>query len=594
MKNKLMELRRLMKSHDLQAYIIPSADPHQSEYVPEFWKRRQFVTGFTGSAGDAVVTLDQAGLWTDSRYFLQAARELEGSSFSLFRIGQTGVPSWQEWVAGKLSQGEALGVDPKLITHKSYELLGNELSRRGVILKAVEKNLVDEIWLDQPAPPSGPLILHEEKYAGESVGRKLERLRLKLAEEAADAYVLTQLDAIAWLFNIRGSDVEYNPVAIAYAIVTREKAALFIDPKKVSPEIKKELDKEVEIVAYDDFPVRLKRSAAAKERVWLDEASVSEWVVDQLAEGGQLILKPSPIALFKAIKNEAEIAGFKSAHIRDGVAIVKFLCWLESKVPRGGLTEVRAAEKLEELRSQQPLFRGLSFRTISAYAGHAALPHYSTSPDTDVSLRPEGIYLIDSGSQYLDATTDITRTIALGPPTEEQRDRLTRVLKGLIRLTRTSFPRGTAGKQLDTLARLALWEVGLNFGHGTGHGVGAFLNVHEGPQAISYYRCIGVPLEPGMVTSIEPGYYKDDEYGLRLENMAFVIKDEVRSTDASAFYTFETLTLCPIDLRLVKKEMLTPEETTWLNSYHRKVREVLTPFLEHEEAAWLEKATRPL
>jgi Xaa-Pro aminopeptidase len=594
MKNKLGLLRRLMKSHDLQAYLIPSADPHQSEYVPEFWKRRQFVTGFTGSAGDAVVTLDQAGLWTDSRYFLQAERELEGSGFSLFRFGQPRVPSWQEWIAGKLSQGEALGVDPRLISHKSYELLGNELSRRSVVLKAVEKNLVDEIWLDRLAPPSGPLILHEEKYAGESIGRKLERLRLKLAEEAADAHVITLLDAIAWLFNIRGSDVEYNPVAIAYAVITRKKAALFIDLKKVSPEIKKRLDREVEIAAYDDFPARLKQLAAAKNRVWLDEASVSEWVVSQLAEGSQLIFKPSPIALFKAVKNEAEIAGFKAAHVRDGVAMVKFLRWLESEVPRGEVTEVKAAEKLEELRSRQPLFRGLSFRTISAYAGHAALPHYSTSPETDVPLRPEGIYLIDSGSQYLDATTDITRTVALGPPTEEQRDRLTRVLKGLLSLTRASFPRGTAGKQLDTLARLALWEVGLNFGHGTGHGVGAFLNVHEGPQAISYYRCIGVPLEPAMVTSIEPGYYKEGEYGLRLENMVLVVKDEVRSAGASVFYTFETLTLCPIDLRLVKKEMLTPEETGWLNSYHQKVRERLTPFLEPKETAWLEKATRPL
>ncbi len=593
MNNKLTELRRLMKSHGLQAYLIPSADPHQSEYVPEFLKRRQFVTGFTGSAGDAVVTLDQAGLWTDSRYYLQAERELEGSGFSLFKVGQPGVPSWQEWVAGNLSRGEALGMDPRLITHKSYEHLEKELSRRGIILKPIDQNLVDEIWSDRPAPPSGPITLHDEKYAGESVQRKLERLRLKLAEEAADAHALTQLDAIAWLFNIRGSDVEYNPVAIAYAIITREKAFLFVDPKKVSAEIKNALEKDVEIFAYDDFAAHLNGLAAGKNRVLLDEMSVSEWVASQLVEGGQVILKPSPVTLFKAIKNEAEIAGFRAAHVRDGVAMIKFLRWLEKEVPRGGVTEVKAARKIEEIRRQQPLFRGLSFKTISAYAGHAALPHYSTNPESDVPLRPEGVYLIDSGSQYSDATTDITRTVALGPATDEQRDRLTRVLKGLIGLTRTSFPRGTAGKQLDTLARLALWEVGLNFGHGTGHGVGAFLNVHEGPQAISYYRCIGVPLEPDMVTSIEPGYYKDNEYGLRLENMVLVVKDEARSTAASAFYTFETLTLCPIDLKLVKKEMLTPEETSWLNSYHQKVGEALTPFLEPEEAAWIKKATRP-
>jgi Xaa-Pro aminopeptidase len=594
MKDKLKALRGLMKGHGVGAYLVPSTDPHQSEYVPEFWKRRKFMTGFTGSAGDALITLDKAGLWTDSRYFLQAERELRGSGFTLFRWGKPGVPSWQEWIAKELRLGQALGLDPKLITHRDFAKLKKELERREILLKAIEKNLVDVIWTQKPAPPAGGISIHEKKYAGESIRSKLERLRQKMTEEGVDAHVLTQLDAIAWLFNIRGSDVEFNPVAIAYALVTRKRAALFIGKEKVTPSVRRILARDAKIEDYENFSRRLLELRQRKLRVWLDEAGVSEWVVRCLGRETVLIFKPSPVHLFKAVKNKTEIASAKKAHLRDGAAMVKFLCWLEKEAAKGGVTELSAARKIEDLRRPQDLFQGLSFKTISSYGSHGAIVHYAVSPETDIALRPEGIYLIDSGSQYLDATTDITRTICLGKPREEQRDRFTRVLKGLIALTRVSFPQGTFGPQIDILARLALWKKGLNYGHGTGHGVGAYLNVHEGPQSIAPSRGFGVSLEPGMITSVEPGYYKENEYGLRVENMVLVVKDKAKSNEAFSFYTFETLTLCPIDLKLVRKDLLTAEEARWLNTYHRKVREGLTPCLASAEAAWLKKATQPL
>jgi len=594
MKDKLIALRKVMKRHGVEAYLIPSTDPHQSEYLPEVWKRRQFITGFTGSAGDALVTLTQAGLWTDSRYFLQAERELKDSGFTLFKAGTPGVPSWQEWIAKRLSPGQALGLDPKLIAHRDFVKLEKEFQRRGIFLKAIEKNLVDAIWRQKPSAPAGAISILEKKYAGESVREKLERLRKKMAEEDADAHVLTQLDAIAWLFNVRGSDVEFNPVAVAYAIVSRKKATLFVERYKVPNKVPQALARNVTIENYEDFCSRLCELGKKKMRIWLDEASAGEWIVRSLGPGAKPIFKPSPVHLFKAVKNRTEIAGSKVAHLRDGAAMVNFLCWLEKAVPKGGVSELSAAEKMEEFRRRQDRFMGLSFKTISSYAGHGAVVHYAVSPETDVPLKPEGIYLIDSGSQYKEATTDITRTVCLGRPTEEQRDRFTRVLKGLIALTRLSFPQGTFGTQVDILARLALWEKGLNYGHGTGHGIGAYLNVHEGPQSVAPARGFGVGLESGMITSIEPGYYKENEYGLRVENLVLVVKDLSRSTKSFSYYTFETLTLCPIDLRLIKKGVLTAEEIRWLDGYHRTVREALTPRLGSAELAWLKKATRPV
>jgi Xaa-Pro aminopeptidase len=594
MKENVAALRRLMKRHGIAAYLVPSTDPHQSEYVPEFWKRRQFLTGFSGSAGDALVTREKAGLWTDSRYFLQAEQELRGTGFTLFRLGRPGVPSWQEWIVRELSPGEVLGLDPKLITHREFCRLEKELKRREIPVRAIEKNLVDAIWDQRPDPPSGKISVHPKRFAGESVRSKLARLRQKMFEEGADAHVLNQLDAIAWLFNIRGSDVEFNPVAIAYAIVTPKRATLFVDRKKVTKRVGQGLRGDVKVEDYEDFGRRLLELRSAKCRVWLDEASVSEWLVRRLGGKTGPVFKPSPVHMFKAVKNRTEITGARKAHLRDGAAVVRFLCWLDAEVPRGRVTELSAAGKAEEYRSRQELFKGPSFKTISSYGSHGAVVHYAVSRETDIPVRPGGIYLIDSGGQYRDATTDITRTVRLGRPKEEHRDRFTRVLQGLIRLSMLSFPRGTSGPQVDILARLALWDGGLNYGHGTGHGVGAYLGVHEGPQSIAPSRGFGVALEPGMITTIEPGYYKENAFGLRLENMVLVVKDRARSNPASVFHAFETLTLCPIDLGLVKRDLLAPEEVHWLNRYHRRVRNALMPHLGKTERAWLKKATRPI
>jgi Xaa-Pro aminopeptidase len=594
MNNKIDAIRKLMKDNGVEAYLVPSSDPHQSEYVPEFWQRRKFISGFTGSAGDVVIIQKKAGLWTDSRYFLQAEQELDGKVFILFKMGLPDVPNFDDWLLRELKKGESLGLDPQLIPRRNYSALKKKLEDRGIGLKTIEKNLVDELWEGRPEPPKGKVEVHGEKYSGEGTASKLKRLRAKMAEEGADAHVAVMLDSIAWLFNIRGSDVKYNPVTISYAIVTKEKAFLFVDLDKMTEAAQKSLKGIVEVRKYEDFSAGLQALAKKRANVWLDEGSVSQWIVSLLERGARFLFKPSPIKMFKAVKNKTEISGFRAAHIRDGAAMVKFLCWLEKNVGQTKATEVSAAEKAAEFRALDKMFRGMSFETISSYGAHGAVVHYAPSPESDVPLKPEGIYLIDSGGQYLDGTTDITRTISLGNPTEEQKERFTRVLKGLVDLLITSFPQGTVGKQLDTISRLPLWEKGLNYGHGTGHGIGTYLNVHEGPQAISYYRCIGIALEPGMITTIEPGYYKDNEYGLRVENVALVVKDEERSSEEASFYTFENLTLCPIDLRLVKKELLTAREIDWLNDYHKKVFKTIVPLLAKPEAAWLKKATREI
>jgi Xaa-Pro aminopeptidase len=590
MKDKIASLRKLMEDCGVDAYLVPSSDPHQSEYVPEFWQRRKFISNFTGSAGDVVITNKKAGLWTDSRYFLQAEQELDKKVFTLFKMGMPDVPSIEDWLIKELKKGESLGIDPQVISRTGFVNLQKKLGEKRIGLKCIEKNLVDAIWENRPEVPKGKLEIHAEKYSGESTASKLKRVREKMAGADTDALVVTMLDSIAWLFNIRGSDVKYNPVVIAYGLVTAERAMLFVDKDKMSPEALKG----IEILDYEAFGSELKNLAQKKARVWLDEASVSQWIVNILEKGAELHFQPNPIKMFKAIKNKKEISGFKKAHKRDGAAMVKFLCWLERNVKESKVTEVSAAEKAAEFRAQNDLFKGMSFETISSFGAHGAVVHYAANAQTDIPLKPEGIYLIDSGGQYLDGTTDITRTVILGNPTEEQKDRFTRVLKGLIDLLTTSFPLGTVGKQLDTIARMPLWEKGLNYGHGTGHGIGTFLNVHEGPQAISYYRCIGVALEPGMITTIEPGYYKENEYGLRVENVALVVKDEKRSSAETTFFTFENLTLCPIDTRLVKKELLTQKETEWLNDYNQKVYKTLAPLLDKKEADWLKHATQEI
>jgi len=594
-KEHVDSLRKLMKKNKIDAYLIPSTDPHQSEYLPALWQRRAWFSGFNGSAGDIVVTKDKAGLWTDSRYFIQAEEQLDGSGIKLFKMGQVGVLSLIEFLKETLKPGDQVGVDPRLLSKSEAENLKIELGAKNIALMYEEENLVDLLWQDQPGLPETPVFIWDKQYAGESADSKLKRIRENMQTEGADVHVLTTLDAIAWTFNIRSEDVLYNPVAISYALIMQEKAELFIHPAKITKKVKKALKSVCTVYKYDEFKKRLLKYAGKNKKVWLDPTSVSQWIVSQVVKKKSApIYKESPVTMFKAQKNAAELEGFRKCHIRDGVAMVKFLHWLENAVPKGGVTEISASDKLETFRAEQDLFRGLSFETISAYKEHAAIVHYTSSPETDVELKSEGIYLIDSGGQYLDGTTDITRTIALGKPTEEQKDRYTRVLKGHIALALSSFPQGTQGIQLDTLARKPLWEVGLNYGHGTGHGVGAFLGVHEGPQGISYYRGIGVPLELGMICSNEPGFYKAGEYGIRIETLINVVKDQEKSSDDFEFYKFETATLCPIDQNLVDKSLLNAEEIDYFNAYHKRVLETLAPFLEGVELSWLKKATRTL
>jgi Xaa-Pro aminopeptidase len=594
MKERLHTLRKLIKKHGLHAYLVPSTDPHQNEYVPEFWQRRKHISGFRGSAGDVAITHTKAGVWTDSRYFLQSEQELDGNIFRLFKVGIPGVPAIKEWLAKELSKGEILGVDPQVLSHQSFQDLNSYLNVRGIRVKCVQKNLVDAVWQDRPLPPKQKIQVHPLKYAGEAVKKKIARVRSKMAEQSTDLLVFAALDEIAWLFNIRGKDIKYNPVVIAYALISRRKAVLFIDPDKLTKRTRRALKDTVDICAYDTFFPELRKFASKGHRVWVDPDRVNQRIVNTLQRHTNMHFAPGPIPVLKAVKNKTEIQGFRSAHVRDGAAVVKFLFWLEQALRQERITERSAAAKLEAIRSRNALFQGLSFETISAYAAHSAIVHYSATPETDSLLHKRDIFLIDSGGQYSDATTDITRTVCLGRPRLQHKECFTRVLKGLIALSMTSFPQGTAGRQLDTIARIPLWKSGRDYGHGTGHGIGTYLNVHEGPHAISPQRCVGMALQPGMVTTIEPGIYLEDQFGIRLENVVLVVKDEKSARADSTFYKFETLTLCPISLKLVKKDMLTQEEADWLNTYHRIVRKKLSLHLDKEEREWLERATQSI
>jgi len=510
MKKRVKAIRGLMKKHGLDAYLVPSTDPHQDEYIPEFWQRRKYISGFRGSAGDVVITQSKAGLWTDSRYFLQAEQELDNKIFKLFKMGMPGVPSLKDWIAAELEKGEVLGIDPQVLSHKSFGDLFFFLKTKGIRLKCVSKNLVDAVWKNRPIPSKEKIRLHPVKYAGESIKKKLARVREKMTEQSTDLLIVAALDEIAWLFNIRGRDIKYNPVVIAYALISKKRVMLFADPDKLTKRIKHLLKNLVEFYAYDSFFPKLRKFSQKSKRVWVDETRVNQRIVNTLKRHIIIHFSPGPIPPLKAVKNDTESKGFHSAHIRDGTAMVKFLFWLGQSLQRNRITELGAAAKLAEFRARNTLFQGLSFETISAYRAHSAIVHYGATPETDIPLQKRGIYLIDSGAQYTDATTDITRTICLGRPRVQHKECFTRVLKGLISLSMTSFPQGTAGRQLDTIARLPLWKNGQNYGHGTGHGIGTFLNVHEGPHAISPQRCVGVALEPGMITTIEPGVYLEN------------------------------------------------------------------------------------
>lgn len=593
-KQRVAALREQMEHHQLDAYLVPSSDPHQSEYVPECWQRRTWVSGFTGSAGEVLVLRKHAGLWTDGRYFLQAEDELRGTGVQLFRSGQSGVPTLEEYLVRELPEGARVGVDPRTVSVDRAASLVRTLREAGIDLVFPEENLVDAARGEAISLPLGEVLALDAKYTGETVVSKLRRLRKEMKTQRAEVHVLSVLDSIAWLFNIRGRDVPYNPVTIAYAIVTMEKAFLFIDERKVPAAVRRALGAAVTLRPYEEFGDALRELAGENRRIWIDRKTATHWMADLLGETRR-IERTSPVVLMKAAKNGVELDGMRRAHVRDGVAMVRFLHWLEKAVPAGGLTEISAADELARIRAEGDEFEGLAFRTISGYGEHGAIIHYTVTPRTNVPIYSEGIYLVDSGAQYRDGTTDITRTVLLGKKaTKEQKDRFTRVLKGHIALTSARFPKGTLGIALDAFARAPFWAVDLDYNHGTGHGVGCFLNVHEGPRSIANRPDAGYALEPGNVFSNEPGYYKPGAYGMRIENLIVVTEAGISEDNGKPYYTFEDLTLCPIDTRLIDPNLMTPAERKWLDNYHARVKKTLSPLLEKDDREWLARACAPL
>ena len=584
---RIGRLRQCLRKQSLSAFIIPSTDPHSGEYVPDHWKTREWVSGFTGSAGTAVITLDDAALWTDSRYFLQAADQLDGTGIRLMKDRLPDTPSIPEWLGQSLSPGAVVGVDGWVNTIGETQALREALAREGLTLRT-DYDPVTRLWDDRPALPGTPVSIHPLEYAGVACHEKLAAIREKLLARGADGILLSTLDDIAWTLNLRGNDVHCNPVFVSYLLITSQESILYVRAEKLTTEVKAYLAQEgVNTEDYDDLQEDLRDYPYAT--LSLDPGRTNEAVRQAVNPLTKVLLEESPVPLMKAVKNEAEIRGFHAAMLRDGVAMVKFLKWLEEAVPQGNETEMSIDRKLYECRAEQPLFRGISFDTIAGYKEHAAIVHYEATPETDKPLAPEGLLLLDSGAQYADGTTDITRTIALGETTDDERRDYTLVLKGHIGLTRACFPQGTCGTQLDVLARQAMWREGANFLHGTGHGVGAYLNVHEGPHQIRMNH-VPTPLRPGMTVTDEPGIYRAGRYGIRTENTLLVVP--YRETEFGTFYTFEPLTLCPIDTRPIVRSMLTAEETEWLNAYHRMVYDRLSPLLDEEHRAWLESKTK--
>ena len=586
---RIGRLRQCMREQSLSAFIIPSTDPHSGEYVPDHWKTREWVSGFTGSAGTAVITLDDAALWTDSRYFLQAADQLDGTGIRLMKDRLPDTPSIPEWLGQSLSPGAVVGVDGWVNTIGETQALREALAREGLTLRT-DYDPVTRLWDGRPALPGTPVSIHPLEYAGVACHEKLAAIREKLLARGADGILLSTLDDIAWTLNLRGNDVHCNPVFVSYLLITSQESILYVRAEKLTTEVKAYLAQEgVNTEDYDDLQEDLRDYPYAT--LSLDPGRTNEAVRQAVNPLTKVLLEESPVPLMKAVKNEAEIRGFHAAMLRDGVAMVKFLKWLEEAVPQGNETEMSIDRKLYECRAEQPLFRGISFDTIAGYKEHAAIVHYEATPETDKPLAPEGLLLLDSGAQYADGTTDITRTIALGETTDDERRDYTLVLKGHIGLTRACFPQGTCGTQLDVLARQAMWREGANFLHGTGHGVGAYLNVHEGPHQIRMNH-VPTPLRPGMTVTDEPGIYHAGRYGIRTENTLLVVP--YQETEFGTFYTFEPLTLCPIDTRPIVRSMLTAEETEWLNAYHRMVYDRLSPLLDEEHRAWLESKTKQL
>lgn len=582
-------LRSYMAENELSAFIIPSTDPHASEYTPDHWKAREWISGFTGSAGTVVITHEEAALWTDSRYFLQAAEQLEGTGIKLMKERIPGTPSISEWLMNTLYPGAVVGIDGWVHSISETEALSNELMQEGIVLDATHTP-IDKIWNDRPALSKEAVCEQPLEYAGISRTDKIGMILDTLVPCEADGVLLSSLDEIAWALNLRGNDVHCNPVFVSYLLITYEETILFIDPDKLTPELKATL-KEQEIDTENYTTIKEILKDYPYKTLAVDCARTSYAIAQLLNPQTKLIRCASPVSMLKAVKNESEIKGFHQAMLRDGVAMVKFLKWLEEAVPQGGQTEISVSDKLYSLRAEQPLFKGISFDTIAGYKEHGAIVHYEATPETDKPLAPESLLLLDSGAQYVDGTTDITRTIALGPLTDDEKKDYTLVLKGHIQLSRACFPKGTCGTQLDVLARTAMWREGINYLHGTGHGVGSYLNVHEGPHQIRMNH-MPTPLQPGMTVTDEPGIYQTGRYGIRTENTLLVVP--YKETEYGEFYTFEPLTLCPIDVRPIVTEMLNDEELTWLNDYHRLVYEKLSPMLDEEHRTWLKEKTAPL
>jgi len=589
-RDRVEKLRQPMKENQMDAYIVPSFDAHQSEYVAEHWKCRQWISGFTGSAGTVVITLEDAGLWTDGRYYIQAEKQLEGSEIRLFRMMDPGVPSYTEWLADVLKEGSNVGFDGSVFSIDMVKKMEKDLKAKGIELK-MNKDLIGDLWEDRPEIPKGPIFTHDVKYAGKSRVEKLNEVRVEMKNKGANYYILTSLDDIAWLLNIRGADVPNNPIAIANVIVAEHKCYLFIDSCKVSPLIKLELEAEgIELKSSAEIQTLL-GNLSNGDAVILDTNKTNIRLYNAINSSAKKIESPNITTNLKAIKNEIEIENLKWCEIKDGLAMVKFIKWLKNSVDKTEISEIIAEERLEDFRREQEGFIGPSFDTIAGYKEHAAMMHYKANKETQYTLKNEGLFLIDSGGQYYDGTTDITRTIVLGRLSDEQKRDFTLVLKGFIALSSVKYLYGATGSNLDVLARQPIWQYGLDYKCGTGHGVGFFLNVHEGPQSIRNDNN-NVILEKGMIITNEPGIYLEGKYGIRIENMMLVVEDE--KTEFGQFMKFEAITYCPIDLAGINKEMLTEIEKQWLNNYHQEVYTKLAPYLNEEERVWLKEETREI
>ena len=605
---RLEDLREVMRREHLAAFIFPSTDPHQSEYVADHWKGREWISGFNGSAGTAVVTMNAAALWTDSRYFLAAEEQLEGTEFQLMKLKMEGTPTIAEWLGKEITANRhpyedwtEVGIDGWCSSANSVKELIADLRKENGITLRTNFDPLRQIWTDHPSIPQDPIEIYPIEYAGESCHDKIARVRQALRQRHADGMLMAALDEIAWTVNLRGSDVHCNPVFVSYLLISSKSVTLYINKKKLTPEVSAYLKAEdIRVEDYEQVKNGLKNYF--EYNILLDPDEVNYALYEVVRNKGkmndlpktEIVEEESPVKRMKTVKNEREIAGFRSAMLKDGIAMVKFLRDLElriKKIENEPLTEIGVDEILTALRAEQPLFRGISFDTIAGYAEHGAIVHYEATPETDIPLRPEGFLLLDSGAQYLDGTTDITRTIALGPLTDEMKKVYTLVLKGHIQIELCKFPSGSSGTQIDILARQAMWREGLNYLHGTGHGVGTYLNVHEGPHQFRM-EWKPAPLVAGMTITDEPGIYLAGKFGVRIENTLLVVP--YMETEFGKFLQFKSLTLCPIDKSPIVVEMLTREEIDWLNGYHQHVYDTLSPHLTSEENEWLRTACAPL